>query len=175
MKIIEYFSNLVIPLVFLLILVYGLKEKKQIFELFLEGVNDGIKIVWNIFPTLIGFFVAVGALRSSGLLNDLINLLSPITNLFGFPEEIMPLAFIRPISGSTSIAVGTDIMKQYGVDSKIGLIAATIMGSTETTLYIIAIYSSQVKVKKTRKVLLAALVGDIIGILVSVVFWNIMS
>ena len=175
MKIIEYFSNLAIPVVFLVILFFGLKEKKQIFELFLDGVKDGIKVVWNIFPTLIGLFVAVGALRSSGILNDLINLLSPITDFLGFPEEIMTLAFIRPISGSTSIAVGTDIMKQYGVDSKIGLIAATIMGSIETTLYTIAIYSSQVKVKKTRKVLLAALIGDIVGMLVSVVFWHIMS
>jgi len=175
MKLINYLSNLAIPAIFLIILFFGMKEKKQVFELFLEGAKEGIKIAINIFPTLVGLFVAVGALRSSGILEFFINLLSPITNIIGFPKEIMPLAILRPVSGSASIAIGTDIMKQYGVDSKIGLIISTIMGSTETTLYTIAIYSSQINVKKTRFVLLSALIGDIVGITVSVVFWRIMS
>lgn len=175
MKIIEIFSNLAIPLIFLIILLFGIKEKKQVFELFLEGAKDGIKIALNIFPTLVGLFVAVGALRNSGILEFIINLISPITNVLGFPKEILPLAVLRPISGSASIAIGTDIMKQYGVDSKIGLIISTIMGSTETTLYTIAIYSSQVKIKKTGFVLWAALIGDVVGISASVVFWRILS
>ena len=87
-------------------------------------------------------FVAIGTLRSSGIIDAIVNLLSPILNLINFPSEIMPLALLRPISGSASIAVATDIMKNYGVDSSIGLIASTIMGSTETTLYTIAISSS---------------------------------
>lgn len=175
MKIIDYFSNLAIPLIFLIILFIGVKEKKQVFELFLEGAKDGVKIVFNIFPTLVGLFVAIGVLRSSGVLDLIIYLISPITKILGFPKEIMPLAIIRPISGSASIATGTDIMKHYGVDSKIGLIVSTIMGSTETTFYTIAIYASHVKIKKTRFVLWAALIGDIVGITVSVVFWRIMS
>ena len=175
MNLINYISNLAIPFIFLIILYFGIKEKKQVFELFLEGAREGIKIAINIFPTLVGLFVAIGALRSSGILNFLINLMSPITELLGFPKEIMPLAFLRPISGSASIAIGTDIMKQYGVDSKIGLIVSTIMGSTETTLYTIAVYTSQVKVRKTRFVLLAALIGDVIGITTSVVIWRILS
>ena len=175
MKIIEYFSNLAIPLVFLIILLYGLLEKRSIFEDFLEGAKEGINIVVVLFPTLVGLFVAIGALRSSGILDAFINLISPITKLMGWPKEIMPLAILRPISGSASLAVATDIMKTYGVDSKIGLIVSTIMGSTETTIYIIAIYTSVVKIKKTRFVLLAALIGDFIGILVSVIIWNILS
>ena len=87
----------------------------------------------------------------------------------------MPLAILRPISGSASIAIGSDIMTQYGVDSKIGLITSTIMGSTETTLYTIAIYTSIVGIKKTRFVLIAALIGDFIGMLTSVIIWNFMS
>ena len=87
----------------------------------------------------------------------------------------MPLAMLRPISGSSSIAIATDIMKNYGVDSNLGIIASTIMGSTETTLYTIAIYSSSVKIKKTRFVLLAALVADVVGILVSVVVCRFLS
>ena len=159
---INYFSNLAIPLIFLIILFYGIYEKKQVFDIFLEGAKEGIQIVFNIFPTLIGLFVAVGVLRNSGVLDFLINIMQPITSVLGFPKEVLPLAFLRPISGSASIAVATDIMKNYGVDSKIGLISSTIMGSTETTLYTIAVYSSVVKIKKTRFVLWAALIGDIV-------------
>lgn len=98
MKLINYFSNLAIPLIFLIILFYGILEKKQVFDLFLEGAKEGIEIVINIFPTLIGLFVAIGVLRSSGILDCIINLISPITNFLGFPKEIMPLAILRPIS-----------------------------------------------------------------------------
>lgn len=175
MKFINYFSNLIIPFIFIFVIFIGIKEKKQVFDLFLEGAKEGIKITFNIFPTLVGLFVAIGVLRSSGVLELIIKIISPITNLLGFPREIMPLAILRPISGSASIAIGTDIMKQYGVDSKIGLIVSTIMGSTETTIYTIAIYSAQVKIKKTRHVLLAALIGDMVGIAVSVVIWRILS
>lgn len=175
MKLINYFSNLAIPLIIFIVLLFGIKEKKQVFELFLEGAKEGIKIAIDIFPTLIGLFVAIGVLRSSGILDFLINLISPITSILGFPKEIMPLAILRPISGSASIAIGSDIMKQYGVDSKIGLIVSTIMGSTETTLYTIAIYTSQIKVKKIKNVLCAALIGDAVGIIISVIIWRIMS
>ena len=114
-------------------------------------------------------FVAIGALRSSCVLDIIISFLLPILNVIKFPTEVMPLAILRPISGSSSIAVATDIMKNYGVDSIIGMIASTIMGSTETTLYTIAIYTSCVKIKKTRFVLIAALTADIVGIIISVV------
>lgn len=129
----------------------------------------------NIFPTLIGIFLAIGALRSSGILDAMIQLLTPFLNLFHIPAQIMPLALLRPISGSASMAVATDIMTAYGVDSKIGYIASTIMGSTETTFYTIAIYTSVVGVKKIRFVLAAALIADFIGILTSIFIFNITS
>lgn len=175
MKLINYFSNLAIPLIIFIVLLFGIKEKKQVFDLFLEGAKEGSKIAINIFPTLVGLFVAVGVLRSSGILNLIIDIISPVTHILGFPKEIMPLAILRPISGSASIAIGSDIMKQYGVDSKIGLIVSTIMGSTETTVYTIAIYTSQIKAKKIKNVLCAALIGDAVGIMVSVIIWRIMS
>lgn len=162
MNFINYCSNLVIPLIVLIIIFFGIYEKKPIFDIFLDGAKEGMKIAINIFPTLIGLFVAIGVLRNSGVLDFLINFIQPITAILNFPKEILPLAILRPISGSASIAIGTDIMKTYGVDSKIGLIASTIMGSTETTLYTIAVYSSIVKIKKTRFVLLAALIGDVV-------------
>ena len=175
MTAINYISNLAIPFTILIILVYGLIERNKVFDTFLEGAKEGIEIVVKIFPTLVGLFVAIGALRYSGVLDFIIKLIYPIVNFFNVPTEIMPLAILRPISGSASIAIGSDIMTQYGVDSKIGLIASTIMGSTETTLYTIAVYTSVVGVKKIRYVLLAALIGDLIGLLSSVIIWNIMS
>ena len=155
------------PLMILLIIYYGLKEKIKVFDVFLEGSKDGINMVVKIFPTLIGLFVAIGALRSSGILDFITKLISPVLNLLRFPNEIVPLALLRPISGSASMAVATDIIKQNGVDSFIGILAAVIMGATETTLYTIAVYSSSVKIKNTRGILLAALAADLTGIIVS--------
>lgn len=175
MKIINFVSNLAMPLIILMIIIYGLKEKNKVFDTFLEGAKEGIETTFSIFPTLIGLFVAIGALRNSGVLDLIINVVNPILSVIHFPSELMPLAMLRPISGSSSIAIATDIMKNCGVDSNIGIMASTIMGSTETTLYTIAIYTSCVKIKKTRFILIAALAADIVGILTSVVVCRILS
>ena len=175
MKIINFVSNLAMPLIILIIIIYGLKEKNKVFDTFLEGAKEGIETTVSIFPTLIGLFVAIGALRNSGVLDLIINFVNPILSVIHFPSELMPLAMLRPISGSSSIAIATDIMKNCGVDSNIGMMASTIMGSTETTLYTIAIYTSCVKIKKTRFILVAALAADIVGILTSVVVCRILS
>lgn len=172
MQVINFFSNLAMPMVVFFIVLYGVTEKVKVFDNFLEGAKEGIKTTFSILPTLIGLFLAIGVLRSSGVLDFIIKLSSPILEIFNFPSELMPLAILRPISGSASIAVATDIMKQAGVDSLIGNIASTIMGSTETTLYTIAIYTSCIKIKKTRFILLAALTADITGIIVSNLIWN---
>ena len=174
MKVLNYISNLAMPLIILIIVFYSLIERKKAFDIFLDGAKDGLNIVLNIFPTLIGLFVAIGGLRSSGILDLIINFVTPILDILNFPSEIMPLAILRPISGSSSIAIATDIMKNFGVDSNIGIIAATIMGSTETTLYTIAVYTSSVKIKKTRFVLLAALTADVVGMIASIVICRIM-
>jgi len=162
MKTINYLSSAAIPIIIFMIILYGILEKNRVYDTFVEGAKEGIEIVIKLFPTLLGIFLAVGALRSSGVLDFIINLISPITNFLHIPKEILPLALVRPISGSASTAVATDIMNWYGVDSKIGLIASTIMGSTETTFYTIAIYTSCVGIKKTKFVLYAALIGDIV-------------
>lgn len=172
MKIISFISNLAMPLIILLIVTYGVKERKNVFDVFLDGAKEGVETTLKIFPTLIGLFVAIGALRSSGILDMIIYIVNPVLNFIHFPSELMPLAILRPISGSSSIAVATDIMKNFGVDSSIGKMASTIMGSTETTLYTIAIYTSCIKVKKTRYILLAALCADIVGIITSVLVYK---
>ena len=175
MKIINYVSSAIIPIIIVLIIIYGLLEKNKVFDTFVEGAKEGIEIVFNIFPTLIGVFLAVGALRSSGILDAIVSFISPIISFFKIPSEIMPLVLVRPISGSASTAVATDIMNIFGVDSKIGLIASTIMGSTETTFYTIAIYTSCIGIKKIRFVLTAALIADFIGMIFSVVLCSFLS
>ena len=155
------------PMVILFIIIYGVREKNKVFDSFLDGAKDGFKTTISILPTLVGLFFAIGALRSSGVLDLIIKITTPVLNILNFPSELIPLSLLRPISGSASIAVATDLMKNCGVDTLIGNIASTIMGSTETTLYTIAIYTSCVKVKKTRYILLAALTADVVGIIVS--------
>ena len=175
MQFLSFISNLAMPLIILIIVIYGLKEKRKVFDDFLDGAKEGIEIVLSIFPTLIGLFVAIGALRSSGILDIIIRILNPMLSIINFPTELMPLAMLRPISGSSSIAIATDIMTNYGTDTQLGMMASVIMGSTETTLYTIAVYTSCVKIKKTRFILLAALTADIVGIITSVVVCRFLS
>lgn len=175
MKVVSFVSNLAMPFLILLIVLHGVLSKKKLFDIFLDGAKEGLDIVLKIFPTLIGLFLAIGALRSSGIIDIIVNFLMPFLKIINFPSEIMPLAMLRPISGSASIAIATDIMKNSGVDSKIGIIASTIMGSTETTLYTIAVYASSVKIRKTRYVLPAALIADFVGIVVSIIVCRFMS
>ena len=174
-NIINYFSSAAIPIFILIIVFYGLKEKVKVFDVFLDGSKEGIEIVFKLFPTLLGIFLAIGALRSSGFIDLVVNLITPFTNLLEMPSEIAPLAILRPISGSASMAVATDIMQNYGVDTLSGLITSTIMGSTETTFYTIAIYTSCVGIKKTRRILAAALAADVAGIVASTVICRILS
>lgn len=172
---VNYISAAAIPVIILLIIIYGLIEKNKVYDSFLDGAKEGIEVVVKLFPTLVGIFVAVGALRSSGLIDLVVKLIEPFTKLLYIPSQIMPLALLRPISGSASMAVAVDIMQTYGVDTMIGLITSTIMGSTETTFYTIAIYTSCVGIKKTRGILAAALLADFAGMLTSVIIWQILS
>jgi len=175
MKFINYLSTAAIPVVIVIIILYGIIERKKVYDIFLDGAKDGIQIVLQLIPTLIGIFVAVGALRNSGIIDLIVKVISPVTDILKIPSEIMPLALLRPISGSASIGVAVDIMQKYGTDTFLGLITSTIMGSTETTLYTIAVYTGCVGIKKTRFVLLAALLADFAGMVASVTIWRILS
>lgn len=174
-NIINYISNATIPIIIVLIILYGIKDKIRVFDTFLDGAKEGIEIVFKIFPTLLGIFLAVGVLRASGLIDAIVNLITPITNLLEIPSNILPLAILRPISGSASMAVAVDIMQNYGVDTLTGFITSTIMGSTETTFYTIAIYTSAVGIKKTRGILFAALAADVAGMIASTIICRILS
>ena len=173
MKIINYISTISIPFIMAVVLICGIKENKNVYDIFVKGVKEGIEIVISLFPTLLAIFVAVGMIKCSGIFEMVIKNTSFITEKLNFPKEIIPLSMLRPISGSASLGIATEIMKTYGVDSRIGMIAATIMGSTETTFYTIAMYTSSVKIKKTRFLFIPALIADAVGILTSIIIWNI--
>lgn len=172
---ITYISIIAVPLIIFIIIFTGLSEKRKTFDLFLKGAKEGIEITLKIFPTLVGLFFAIGMLKSSGTIDIIINCLKPVLIKFNIPSEILPLAILRPISGSGSIAIATEIMKNYGTDTLIGLIASVIMGATETTIYTIAVYSSSVKIKNTRFVLKASLLADAVGMITAVVICRILS
>lgn len=173
MKIIEYISYLIIPLMLLSIIVYGFYKKEKVYELFIDGATDGMKVIKRIFPTLLAIIVAINIFRESGAMDIFIKLISPITRLIGIPSEIVPIGIMRPISGGASLGLLSDIFKTYGPDSMIGNIASTIMGATETTFYVIAIYTASVGIKNSKNTLYIALICDLVSICAAVWIWNI--
>lgn len=174
MTIVSYLSEIIIPFVIVFVIGYGIVEKKNVYDIFIKGAKNGVKIVIKLFPTLLAIFLAINMLRNSGVIDFIINFVKPILNILNIPVEIMPLALLRPISGTASMAVATDIIKASGVDSKIGLIAATIMGATETTFYTIALYTSSIKVKKIRFALVASLIANVVGMATAIIIFNYM-
>lgn len=165
-----YISTMIIPAIISIVLFVGLKEGKKVYDIFIEGAKDGVKITFKLFPTLVGIFIAISMLRSSGLIDFIVSIISNFTKLINISSEILPLAIIKPISGSGAMALGTDIMSKFGPDSNIGMIAATIMGASETTFYVIALYMSQVKVKDSRKVVIPAILADLASIISAIIF-----
>lgn len=173
MKFITFLSSTSILFFLIITIIIGIIEKKNVIELFFQGVIEGEKIVIGLFPTLLALIIAVEMLNKSGIINFFANLITPILNFFKIEKALSPLIILRPISGSTTTAIATSLMKQYGVDSKIGLIASCIMGSTETTIYVASIYSSKIKVKNIKEVIIIGLIADFIGIISSCVAFNL--
>lgn len=163
----------VIPAIIGIILIISLAKKLPSYELFIEGAEEGMKIVAGIFPPLVAVLTAAYMLRASGTLDLLISLLSPITRLI--PAEVLPLALIRPISGSGALGILTDTLNTYGADSQIGRIASVIMGSTETTFYCLCVYFAKTRVKHNLKALPFAAAGDIVGILMAVILIKLLN
>lgn len=164
---IDFLSNSIVLFFILIIVLFGMLEKKNVLELFLNGVKEGGKIIIQLFPTLLALMVAVGMLNKSGFLYFVSDLIYPFLRVFKIEKALSPLILVRPISGSTTTAIATGLMQQYGVDSKIGLITSCIMGSTETTIYVASIYSSKINVRDIKEVIIIGLIADFIGILMS--------
>jgi len=160
-------SDLMIPLTFASILMYGISKSVPVYDTFIEGAKDGFKTVLNILPTIIGLMVAVGMIRASGFL-DIINYgIAPITESFGYPTEAVPLTIMRLISSAASTGLLLDIFERYGPDSFLGRFVSIMMSSTETVIYTMSIYFMSVKITKTRFTLAGALLANLVGIITS--------
>ena len=168
MKVLEFISYLMIPLMLLIIVVYGVIKKQKVYELFLEGVKEGLSLVVHIFPTLLSILIAIGIFKTSGGMNILTMILNPVAKILGIPTEILPIGIMRSVSGGASVGLLADTLSTYGADSTIGRIAATVMGSSETTLYVLAVYLAATSVKDTRNVLYISLFSDFVAVLLAV-------
>lgn len=161
--------NYFIPIVVIIIIIYGIYKKVDIFDTFLVGVKEGMKVSINLFPTIFTMIIAISLLTSSNITHDLCNVLSGVFDKIGFPSEAFPLAMLRPISGSSSLVVLGDILSRYGPDSFIGRVASVMQGSTDTTVYIISMYFASVGIKKIKYSLVVGLLADLISIILSIV------
>lgn len=161
-------SDYVIPVFIALIMIIGLVGKVDVFGEFTEGAKENLKAAVSVLPALIALMTAIGMFKASGALDFISSVISPLTDFLGFPEECIPLAVIRPISGSGALAVFENILTDVSPDSFAGRVASVIIGSTETTFYTIAVYYGITKVKKTRQALPASLAADFTGFIFSV-------
>ncbi|MCJ7496330.1 MAG: spore maturation protein [Deltaproteobacteria bacterium] len=168
MKTIQLISQLIIPLFILLVVGYGLVKKVRVYDSFVAGAKDGITVVIKIFPYLLAIFVAVKSFQASGAFAFTKDLFHGILLALNIPLEVISIAIIKPLSGSASIGVFTDIIKTTGPDSLASRMAAVIMGSAETTFYILAVYLGAVGIKKTRYLVPVCVLADIVGILIAI-------
>lgn len=157
-----------IPLIICIILLYGTFKKVPTYETFVEGGKEGISMAFSIIPFLVGMLVAISVFRASGALDYLIGLIKPLLSLLHVPAEIVPLAIIRPISGNAALGMTSDLISVYGPDSFIGRLAATIQGSTDTTLYVLTVYFGAVGIKKMGDALKVGLLADLVGIIAAI-------
>ena len=167
------FTGFIVPGLIFFIVVYAGIKKTNVYSAFTDGVVTGAKSVAGIFPPLFAIFVAVSVFRASGLVDFLTKLLSPVCSFLKFPSELLPFALLRPVSGSASLAMASDVFASYGPDSYIGRCASIIMGSTETTFYTVAVYFGATGIKNIRHTLKCALMADVFSIVVSTLVCNL--
>jgi spore maturation protein B len=153
----------IVPILLVSACALALRKKENAYDLLLSGAADGLKLMVTLAPTLILLLTAVSMLRASGAVEAISGLLAPVFRFFGIPPETALLVLIRPISGSAALAVGSELMARYGVDSQIGRTVAVMLGSTETTFYTISIYFGAAGIQKTRYTIPAALFADFVG------------
>lgn len=160
-------SSIMIPLVIISIVSYGLLQGVNVYDAFAEGAKDGLKVTVQILPTLIGLMMAVGMLRTSGALDGITRIISPLLAWTRFPKEVIPIALMRSVSAAASVGLVLDAFKMYGPDSFIGRFISIMFGCTETIFYTMSVYFMTVKIKKTRYTLTGAFIATIAGIIAS--------
>ena len=160
-------SNYIIPSICLLVIIYGLYKNINIYDSFIQGVKEGLNLVFDIFPVIFSFSICVNVLIKSNILISLSSFVCSILGINNFSYEIVLLSLMRPVSGSSSLIILNDIFRLYGPDSYIGRVASLIQGSTDTTIYIIGLYFSSVGIKRIRYAMLVGLLSDLVAIVLS--------
>jgi spore maturation protein B len=163
-----------VPLMFFAFLGWGVYKKVKVYEVCVEGAKEGFNVAIRIIPYLVAMLVAIGIFRASGALELLTTVLAPVTSLIKMPPEVLPMAFLRPLSGSGSLGFMTELMKVHGPDSPIGIMVSTMYGSSETTFYVLAVYFGTVAVKDTRHAVPTGLIADAAGMLAAVWIVNLL-
>ena len=168
MSILLIISDFIIPVTVLVIVVFGCLQKVDIYEVFLEGAQEGLQTVIDILPTLIGLVMAVEVVRAGGLLDIMVGLIRPFAEMIGFPAELAPLSIIRLVSSSAATGLLTDLFVNYGPDSYLGRVASVMMSCTETVFYTMSLYFLSVGIRKTRWTLPCALLANAVGMVTAV-------
>lgn len=156
------------------IVFYGFIKKVDVYDTFIDGVKESFSMITNLFPTFIAMILAINLFINSGFLDFILSFLKPIFDLINVPVGILPLALVRPISGSASLAYLNNIFATYGPDSFIGLLGSVLQGCTDTTFYVISLYFGSIGIKKIRYSLFAGLFADLIGIIASIIIVNLL-
>ncbi len=161
-------SNYLLPVIVLLIVLYGFIKKVPLYDSFTKGAKEGMELAFSIFPFFIAMIFGVNILLKSGFLDNFFLLFRPVFDFVKIPVEILPMAIVRPISGNASFAVMIDIIKKFGVDSFMGRLAATLQGSTDTTIYVLTLYFGSIGIKNSKYALTAGLLADTMAVVASV-------
>ena len=166
-------SDLVIPVLILGVIAFSLFRKRPVYSDFVLGAKDGIKTAFDIMPQLVGLIVAIKVFDASGGMDFIVRLIEPLASILHFPSEIVPFALMRPLSGSGSLALATGLFEKYGTDSMTGRIISVMMGSTETTFYVSAVYFGAVGIKNPRHTVACALFADLVSMIMSVIVCSV--
>ena len=169
----EIVSKIILPIFILIIIFYGVKKNVNVYDTFLEGAKEGLVTTFNIFPAIIAMIFAINIFLDSNVLSFIINLVSKYIGNINIPLEIIPMALLRPISGTASLAIMNDLFKSFGPDSFIGYLASILQGCTDTTIYVIALYFGSIKVTKIKHALWTGLFADLVGIIMAIILTNL--
>ncbi|SHG97915.1 spore maturation protein B [Thermosyntropha lipolytica DSM 11003] len=173
-EIMNIISTWAIPFLLLTIPVYGFIKKVPVYETFVEGAEEGFITAVKIIPFLVGMMVAISVFRASGAMEGLSNILNPVTAKLGAPSEILPLAIMRPLSGSGVLGMATELMRIYGPDSFIGRLASVMQGTTDTTFFVLTVYFGSVGIKKYKYSIITGLSADISGFIAALYICNLL-
>ena len=167
---IEVISNAIIPIIILIVIIYGIYKRINIYDVFIDGAKESIDMSFNLFPSMLAMIFGVNIFLKSGIIEWLFNNIY----IFNFPNEILPMIIMRPISGSSALAILTNIFASFGPDSYIGTLGSILQGSTDTTFYILTVYFGSIGIKKTKYALTAGIMTDIVCIIVSIIIMKIL-